>query len=317
MSFEESMDRPAEAEPDDREPVRSLPDYLHYRAEQPTYRSPGPLRIMVAAFEGWNDAGEAATDAVEELATQAHAEQYRQVNDDDYYDFQMTRPVVTRAENSLGQINWPQTRILHSAAGTTTEDQPDLYFMLGVEPSLRWRAFVSEIVEVAEDLDLDAVVMVGSYLSDVPHSRPLTATLFSTQSAVRAGLEDVLSPHYEGPTGITGVIAEEAARDGFTVLSVWSVVPHYVSQAPSPKAKLGLVTRLEELLGMRVEVGSLTEDAEAWERGVDELAEEDQEVSDYIRRLEKAQDTEELPEASGESIAREFERFLRRRDDQQ
>jgi predicted ATP-grasp superfamily ATP-dependent carboligase len=157
------------------------------------------------------------------------------------------------------------------------------------------------------------VVTVGALLADVPHTRPIPVTATSEEAGLQASL-GLDATTYEGPTGIVGVLQHEAARRGLRALSVWSAVPHYVAHPPSPKATLALLVRLEELLGSSVPLGDLQEDAEAWQHGVDELASEDTEIAEYVAALEEAKDTAELPEASGEAIAREFEKYLRRRD---
>lgn len=278
-------------------------------------RTSRPARVMVAAFEGWSDAGDAATDAIEEIARQTNAELLTELNQDDYYDYQVTRPVVTRNSDGTGQLDWPRTRVFHSPAGQTQQDQPELYLVLGTEPSLRWRYFVKEILDYADQWDIDAVVVTGALLADVPHSRPLTPSKSSANQALRDDLEGYAKPSYEGPTGITGVLTDESATRGWPTVSTWVMVPHYVAQAPSPKAQLALVKELEDLLGLRLDLNVLSDDAAAWERGVDELAGEDPDVAAYIQQLEQARDTEQLPEASGEQIAKEFERYLKRRDE--
>ena len=183
---------------------------------------------------------------------------------------------------------------------------------VGVEPNVRWRAFLEELFTAADARDVDAVVTLGALLADVPHTRPLRARPTSPLVDVRVAV-GADRPVYEGPTGIIGVIADEAARRGLPSLSLWGTVPHYVAQAPSPKTLLGLVEAVEDLLHVSVSTRGLEDDARAWQRGVDELAAEDPDVAAYVRQLEEAQDTQQLPEASGESIAREFERYLRGR----
>lgn len=278
-------------------------------------RTSRPARIMIAAFEGWSDAGDAATDALEEIASQTNAELIAELNQDEYYDYQVTRPVVTRDPDGSGHIDWPRTRVFHAVAGHTHPDQAELYIVLGTEPSLRWRYFVNEIMDAAERWDVDAVLITGALLADVPHSRPLTPTKSTAHQALRDALEGYRKPNYEGPTGITGVLTDESANRGWPTIATWVTVPHYVAQSPSPKAQLALLRELEELLGLRLNLKVLADDAAAWERGVDELAAEDPDVGAYIQQLEQARDTEKLPEASGEQIAKEFERYLKRRDE--
>jgi predicted ATP-grasp superfamily ATP-dependent carboligase len=179
---------------------------------------------------------------------------------------------------------------------------------------MRWRSYVQEVLGYAAELDVQLLVTVGALLADVPHTRPIPVTATSEDPELMRRLA-VEPSGYEGPTGIVGVLQDAAAHAGTAGLSLWAAVPHYVGQAPSPKATLALLRRVEELLDVTVPLGDLPEDARAWERGVNELAEEDSEIADYVKQLEDAKDTAELPEASGEAIAREFERYLRRRDD--
>src|SRR5665647_1737792 len=183
----------------------------------------------------------------------------------------------------------------------------------GIEPSMRWRRFCSEVLDTAERLGVTTVVTLGALLADVPHSRPIPVTATSDDPELQDAL-GLDASTYEGPTGIVGVLQHEATRRGMRGLSVWAAVPHYVAHPPSPKATVALLVRLEELLGEAIPLGDLPEDAEAWQHGVDELAAEDSEIAEYIAQLEEAKDTVELPEATGEAIAREFERYLRRRD---
>lgn len=278
-------------------------------------RASRPPRILVAAFEGWSDAGDAATDSLEEIARQTNAELVAELNEDEYYDYQVTRPVVTRNIDGTGQIDWPKTRVFRALPGQTHQDQPELFVVLGTEPSLRWRLFSKEILDAAEQWDVDAVIIAGALLADVPHSRPLTPTKSSANQSLRNALEGFIKPTYEGPTGITGVLTDAAANRGWPTVATWVTVPHYVAQSPSPKAQLAMVKELEDLLGLRLNLKMLADEAAAWERGVDDLASDDPDVAAYIQHLEQARDTEQLPEASGEQIAKEFERYLKRRDE--
>ena len=183
----------------------------------------------------------------------------------------------------------------------------------GIEPSMRWRRYCAELLDIATGLHVRWVVGVGALLADVPHTRPIPVTVSSEDPELRAGLG--LEPStYEGPTGIVGVLTHDAALRGLSALSVWAAVPHYVAHPPSPKATLAILHRIEALTGEPVPLADLGAAAAAWQSGVDELASEDTEIGEYVHQLEQAKDTAELPEASGEAIAREFERYLRRRD---
>lgn len=264
--------------------------------------------IMVLAFEGWNDAGEAATSALLHLAQEWEADTVATLDPEDYYDFQVTRPVVVGRPGSR-HIDWRTTRVM---IASPDELDRDVVIVLGIEPSFRWRSFAEEILDIAEQLGVQTVVCVGALLADVAHTRPIpvTATSDDERTIHRYDLE---ASTYEGPTGIVGVVADAVRQAGLSSISLWAGVPHYAGHVPSPKATFALVRGLERIVEGTLPHGSLEEDGRAWERGVDEAAEQDDEIREYVEALEEAQDTAELPEASGDAIAREFERYLRRR----
>ncbi|KHL00323.1 proteasome assembly chaperone family protein [Sinomonas humi] len=275
----------------------------------PTPEEGERVTVMLAAFEGWNDAGEAASEAIRAIKRQFGAQKVGAIDADDYYDFQFTRPTVRRSGSGRRRIRWPSTRV----STARLEGYPiNLVFVQGTEPSYRWRGFTEDLMEYVEDLDVDYLIVVGALLADVPHSRPIPVTATSEAGDLRERL-NLEASQYEGPTGIVGVFADAADHHGIPTVSLWAAVPHYVAQAPSPKAQLALMHRIEELIQVPLETNELAEDAEAWERGVNELATEDPEIAAYIQQLEEAKDTADLPEATGESIAREFERYLKRR----
>lgn len=267
------------------------------------------VTIMLAAFEGWNDAGEAASDALKFMGRYWGSEKVATIDADEFYDFQFTRPVVSRNSRGQRKIKWPTTRISKASVPDTNVD---LILVHGVEPSYKWRAYTAELIASAKELDVDCIILVGALLADVPHTRPIPVTVTSDDELVRENL-NVEPSTYEGPIGIVGVLSEVGLLADIPTLSLWAAVPHYVGQSPSPKAQLALLNRLEEMLHLSLDMHLLVEESEAWERGVDELAIEDPEVAAYVRQLEEAKDTAELPEASGESIAREFERYLKKR----
>jgi predicted ATP-grasp superfamily ATP-dependent carboligase len=272
-----------------------------------------PLRdpVLVAAFEGWNDAGEAASGAVTHLCRVWDATPIAELDPEDYHDFQVNRPLVNLDEDGRRYITWPTTRLYWARPPGSRRD---VLLVRGIEPSMRWRAFTKELVGYARRFGVTSVVTLGALLADVPHTRPIPVTTTSDDEQLMREL--TIEPStYQGPTGIVGVVQEGATRAGIPGLSLWAAVPHYVAQPPSPKATLALLRRVEEILDAPVPLGELPEDARAWEHVVDELAEEDSEIAEYVRQLEDAKDTADLPEASGEAIAREFERYLRRRDD--
>lgn len=266
--------------------------------------------VLLAAFEGWNDAAEAATGLADHLLEQFPGDRFAEVDPEDYYDFQVNRPTISVGERGVREITWPAT----VAYSTSITDGPDLVIVRGIEPSMRWRSFISEIIGLAFEMDVERVITIGSLLADTPHTRPVPVTSVASdpQIAERLGVE---LTRYEGPTGIVGALTEGFTRAGIETLSFWAAVPHYVAQTPCPKATLALLRALEEALGLSLPIGELEEESQAWERGVNELAHEDEEVAEYVRSLEEARDTADLPEASGDAIAKEFERYLRRRED--
>lgn len=280
--------------------------------EQPT--SPvGPPHesIMIAAFEGWNDAGNAASHALDFLAEAWNAQEYGTLDPEDYHDFQVSRPTIARLPGGEKVMSWPGT-VVSTCPGASSPDRR-ISLVRGIEPSMRWRQFCAEILDYAEDLEVTTLITCGALLVDIPHTRPLP-TFVSSEDAYARRLYGLESSDYEGPTGIVGVLGHEAALRGITVLSMWVGVPHYVAHPPSPKATLALLSNLERYVGAPIEVGELREDAEAWQRGADELAEEDEEIAAHVAQLETLMDEVSLPEASGEAIAAEFEQFLRRRE---
>jgi predicted ATP-grasp superfamily ATP-dependent carboligase len=264
--------------------------------------------VLIAAFEGWNDAGEAATAAVDHLIDLWDAEPIAALDPEDYYDFQVNRPRVV-LDDGRRRISWRTTRIL---LATTPGIGRDVILVQGIEPSFRWRAFTIELMEFAQQAGVTTVFTLGALMADVAHTRPIPVTATSDSEDVLHRY-DLEPSRYEGPTGIVGVLADAATQAGLQSISCWAAVPHYAGHSPSPKATLGLVSKLEELLDAPIPHGDLPEAARAWERGINELAETDEEVAEYVQSLEEAQDTADLPEASGDAIAREFERYLRRR----
>ncbi|WP_026413000.1 PAC2 family protein [Actinomadura oligospora] len=265
--------------------------------------------VVVAAFEGWNDAGEAASGVITHLESVWDATPIAELDPDDYYDFQVTRPMVEMIDGETRGITWPTTRISRARLPSGR----DVVLIHGIEPNMRWRSFCREIVDKIHELGAQEVVLLGALLADAPHTRPVPVTGAANDTAMVTDL-DLEPARYEGPTGILGVLQDACAKAELPTVSLWAAVPHYVAQPPSPKATLALLRRVEDLLDVAVPLGELPEEARAWENGVNELAEEDSEVAEYVRTLEEQKDATELPEASGDAIAREFERYLRRRD---
>ena len=266
--------------------------------------------VVVAAFEGWNDAGDAASTALEHLELSWDARPLAAMDPDDYYDFQVTRPTVHLVDGITRRIEWPTTRL---SVCRPPGAEHDVVLVRGIEPNMRWRAFCSELLTYLEKVGATTVVTLGALLTDTPHTRPVpvSGTAYDTESAARFSLE---TSRYQGNTGIVGVFQDACVRAGIPAISFWAAVPHYVSQAPDPKAAVALLHRVEEVLDLEVPLGGLPEQAEAWERTVSEMADADDEVREYVRSLEERTESESaIPDASGETIAADFERYLRRR----
>ncbi len=265
--------------------------------------------VMVAAFEGWNDAGEAASGTIAHLRSVWDAQPLADLDSEEYYDYQVNRPMIALDEAGVRELTWPATRVFVARVPLFPRD---LVLVQGVEPNMKWQQFTREVLGLAAELDVSTVITLGALLSDIPHTRPVPVTGSTSDAALQADLG--LEPStYEGPTGIVGVLQDACQRFGIPAISLWAAVPHYVGQPPCPKATLALVRKIEDILDIPVPLGELVEEARAWEAGVDDLAAEDDEVAEYVKQLEEARDAVELPEASGEAIAKEFERYLRRR----
>jgi hypothetical protein len=292
-------------------------------------------RLLVVAFEGWNDAGEAASGAVRALKDVLDVVPIADIDPEDYYDFQLNRPHVEFDDEGHRRLRWPgvtlygpagddgmpRTRsvtdnpIGDSAMNVSGTNHENIYLLLGTEPSRGWKTFATETIDQALTADITGVILLGALLADVPHTRPISIYSSSENPDVRDEL-GVERSSYEGPVGILSVIAAMAEEAGIPTVSLWASVPHYVHNAPSPKATLALLDKLEELVDVVIPRGDLLEEAREWEEGIDAIAGDDEEMRSYIDQLERARDAVEAPEASGEAIAQEFERYLRKRDDE-
>ncbi|MBX3088496.1 MAG: PAC2 family protein [Cryobacterium sp.] len=270
----------------------------------------GTERILIAAFEGWNDAGEAASRAVSHLVEALNLETIFEVDSEHYFDYQFNRPTVEIGENGQREIEWPTVLI----SGPARPSKGAVYVLSGTEPARNWKQFTSEILGMIEELEIEKVITVGSMLADVPHTRPIAIFASSDNDKLRE-LPKVERSTYEGPVGILSVLAVAAESVEIPTLSIWASVPHYVHNTPSPKAALALLERLEQYLDRTVDHRDLEKESEDWVKNIDSLAEDDEDMARYIEQLEKARDTVDSPEASGDAIAEEFERYLRHRDD--
>ena len=268
-------------------------------------------RLLVVAFEGWNDAGEAASGAVKSLRDQLEVETLLSLEPEDYFDYQFNRPLIGFDEEGRRQLVWPSITL--SGPNEADARPSSVYLLLGTEPSRGWKTFAGEILDAIVANGISGVVFLGAMLADVPHTRPISVFTSSENPEVREQFSIERST-YEGPVGILSVLADAAETAGIPTISIWASVPHYVHNAPSPKATLALIDKLEEVIDVVISRGELIDEAAAWESGIDALASDDDDMSSYIEQLEQARDTVDSPEASGEAIAQEFEKYLQRGD---
>jgi proteasome assembly chaperone (PAC2) family protein len=284
-------------------------------SDRPPLRSP----VMLCAFKGWNDAGEAASAAVSFIRESFDADDVASIDPEEYFDFTAVRPTVRLTEGLTREIDWPVASI---SAAEVPGAEGDLVMLQATEPSLRWRRYTENLIATARELNVRMVITLGALLADVPHSRPVGITgLASDQSMVeRLGFQRT---SYEGPTGIVGVLHHSCAKAGLPSASLWASVPHYVAAAPNPKVALALVRAFEGIAGVAVDAGELESAAEDYERQVSAAVASDPEVKAFVERLESAMDEvqadaadeQELP--SADTIASDFQRFLRQRGPQQ
>jgi len=279
-------------------------------------RRPDGLRApaLIAAFEGWNDAGDAASAALSYVGATLGATRFARIDPEEFYDFQATRPKVSIADGGVREIEWPALELYEVRVPRAPRD---LVLLQGSEPSMRWRTFSKMVIDLAEALGCQLVVTLGALLADVPHSHPVHITTLGSDERLVAGLDAERSA-YEGPTGIVGVLQAACTGAGLPAASLWASVPHYVAAAPNPKAALALVRKVEALVGVSVDAGELEGHAADYDRQVSAAVASDPDVQAYVERLEEAAEEQkadaqpaDLP--SGDVIAREFQRFLRQR----
>ena len=281
-------------------------DALVWEAEPPQLRSP----VMVCAFAGWNDAAGAATTALTTVADSLGAELVAQVDPEEFFDFQANRPTISLAEGQAREVEWPGNVILTARPPGA---ERDLVLLAGTEPNLRWRGFSEGLAEAAETLGVEMVITLGALIADVAHTLPVPITGLASDPELVKRLE-LSRSNYEGPTGIVGVLHDACDRRGIPSASLWAAVPHYAAAVPNPKAALALLRRLEGLVGVAVEASGLEEEAESFESQVSRAVAANPEIAEMVSKLEEQQSEQlevnrDVP--SGESLARDFERYLR------
>ncbi len=261
--------------------------------------------VMVCAFAGWNDGGEAATTALRYLRDRSAGRRFASIDPEEFYDFQVNRPMVRLEPGLTRRLEWPRNDFFLARAG-----ERDLVLFLGVEPNVRWRTYAQEILRVATDLRVELLVTLGAFLADVPHTQPAPVSASSTDPAwlARPGVEPA---RYEGPTGIVGVLHDAAPAVGLPSLSLWAAAPHYLPTGPNPRVALALLGALRDIVGLEVDLRDMARMAEGWRRRVDEEVAEDPSLAEYVRQLEREGTGEPSPMPTGEELVEELERFLR------
>jgi proteasome assembly chaperone (PAC2) family protein len=268
--------------------------------------------VLIGAFRGWNDGAQAASLAAGYLAKTWSAERFADVDPEQFFDFQATRPHVSLEDGLTRRIDWPETVFYHARPDGLDRD---VVLLLGVEPNLRWRTFSELLIGLAKELGIELMITLGALLADVPHTRPapVTGSASDPELVQRLGLS---SSRYEGPTGIVGVLHDSCKQLGIPSASLWAAVPHYVSLTPSPRGAVALCERLGDLIGVQVDVAELEEAARSYEEQVSEAVASDEETAAYVedleQRVDQLEETTDLP--SGEALAAELTRFLRERE---
>lgn len=284
-------------------------------------------RVLIAAFEGWSDAGAATTTVLQHLAELLDAEVLHAIGAEGYVDFQVHRPKLAFDENGNRVLDWPDTRLYGKVQRPGVDDPleipeqdtvrridgtpvTDLFLLAGVEPARDWLSFADEVIELVDVWGIDTVILLGSMYSDAPHSRPIVTSVSTESTERRADEAGAVRNTYEGPAGIGSVVDLALADAGVEAISLWAQVPHYVHSAPSPKATLALLDKLEELLDIVIPRGDLLDQATEWEENIDRIAATDEDMTQYIRRLEESRDATLAAETTGDALALEFEKFL-------
>jgi proteasome assembly chaperone (PAC2) family protein len=282
---------------------------LNWVGEVPRLRSP----LLVCAFRGWNDAAGVASNALATLAESFDPEPIAEIDPEDFFDFQVTRPNIVLSEGQTRRIDWPQNELI---AIRVPGAERDLVLFDGTEPNLRWRTFSETVATAADALGVEMVITLGALVAEVSHTLPVPITGLASDEQLIEDLE-LQRSNYEGPTGIVGVLHDRCRELGMSSASLWAAVPHYVAAVPNPKATLALLRRLEALTGIAVEAGELEEETDSYEEQIGRAVAANPEIAELVERIEEAQaeqfgdEAGELP--SADTIAREFQRFLQQR----
>jgi proteasome assembly chaperone (PAC2) family protein len=281
---------------------------LIWEGQPPELRSP----VLVCSFRGWNDAAAAASTALETVAATLDSELIAELDPEEFFDFQANRPTITLTEGQTRHVEWPANQLVASRAPGAARD---LVLLDGTEPNLRWRTFADLFADAAERVGAELVVTLGALIAEVAHTLPVPITGLASDEELVEKL-DLQRSNYEGPTGIVGVLHDSCRRRGIPSASLWAAVPHYVAAVPNPKAALALLRRLEGLTGVAVDASELEEETGSYEEQVGRAVAANPEIEELVSRIEEEQSDQftldqDLP--SADSIARDFQRFLRQR----
>jgi proteasome assembly chaperone (PAC2) family protein len=284
-------------------------DQVTWEDDVPELRDP----VLVCAFAGWNDAAGAASTALGTIAGSLESQVVARLDPEEFYDFQVNRPTIRLMDGRTRHVDWPENTFV--AAPIPGADK-DFILMTGVEPNLRWRTYSTAILDVAERMGAKMLISLGALIADVAHTLPVPITGLASEESLVSEL-GLSRSNYEGPTGIVGVLHDQARQRGMPSASLWAAVPHYVAAVPNPKAALALLRRLEGLTGVAIEASELEDAMERFENQVNRAVSANPEIEELVRRLESEQGDEvELPEVpSGDTLARDFQRFLRQRNE--
>ena len=274
-------------------------------------RGNDPAFLVLAAFRGWSNAAEAATDALEYLLESWERVESTEIAQDDYYSYTDNRPEIFYNESGKREIYWPSTTVAQVKSPNLPNTK--IFIVAGAEPNLRWQRYCTELLSIISPTEPGLLITLGGIPAEVLHNRPIHVHGHTADPKIKAltGFED---SGYEGPINMLMVLQEELEAFGFTSVSLWADVPHYISSDSCPKASLALLQTIEDILDIPLPLDELADNARAWQDSAEQLIASDEDVADYVRSLEEGIETAELPEASGEAIAREFERYLRRRE---
>jgi len=286
-------------------------DALTWESDLPHLRSP----LLVCAFRGWNDAAAAASTALAAVGNSLEGELIARIDPEEFFDFQATRPTITLDEGQTRRIEWPENNLISVPVPSADRD---LVLLDGTEPNLRWRTFSETVATAADALGIEMVITLGALIAEVSHTLPVPITGLASDEKLVEDL-DLHRSSYEGPTGIVGVVHDCCRKVGMTSASLWAAVPHYIAAVPNPKAALALLRRFEGITGVAVEATELEEEATSYEEQINRAIAANPEIEELVDRIEAEQEDqlenpEDLP--SADSIARDFQQFLRQQGNQ-